>query len=124
VAPARDVGGLSWPAPRAAAVARVGLGLQRDVGRVRLRGGIGATALWLPPAALVDRPLRTAPGPDEAGWFALALGPEAGLGLPFGRGLALGVDLGAHGAWLDVDGDGRARLGAVPSVAVGVELAP
>jgi hypothetical protein len=116
------VGAAGSPARPTVALARplgwtsLGAGWQGDRGLLRLRVGLGATALWLPPSAGGATP----GAPDTTGWLVGAAGPDLAAGVVLGRGWTVLGAVRTHVGALDPDLDGRVT--AVPWTVGGLGL--
>ena len=112
---ARQVEGTRVADPRASVWASTALGLQRDLGPLRLRGNLGLTGRVFPPDALVDGGPRL----SEAGFWHVAAGPGLGVGWVQGRRAGM-LEARAVASVLDLEGDGTTQL--VPMGWVGLSL--
>jgi len=122
-APSRRVDGQLQFRTRPVVWGSIATGYQRDVGRVRLRGALGLSPVWVPPSYLDgERDGQRDPYEvrSEAGWLFAALGPQLGVGWVLGRGWTLHAEIRPHVGVLDPDGDGIVQ--AVPWWVNGVGL--
>jgi hypothetical protein len=100
-----------------------GAGWQGDLGRLRLRAGLGVTGYWVPPrfedprrAVVLER------HPGEIGWIFAAAGPTASVGWVLGGGWTVTGSARPQVAWLDTDFDRRPEAVPIAAFAVGLEV--
>lgn len=120
VSPEREGFTVARPLGYAAGMA----GWQGDRGRLRLRVGLGLSAVWIPPNFPAGRPETVEVGerPGEVGWWFLAGGPTGSAGWVLGNGWSAVGTVRPHLAWLDVDFDGRASAVGWTAVSIGLEV--
>jgi uncharacterized caspase-like protein len=116
---ARVMQGKIGLAPREAVWTSAALGYQADWRRLRGRVALGATTVILPPDDVADSDHSE----SEAGWWMYGAGPTVGASWTVFGATALGAHARSHMAWLDVDGDGAARVVPIVNLGVGLELA-
>lgn len=117
--PARQVVDQRVANGRFAAWGTVAAGVQRDLGRLRLRGNLALTGRVFPPDALPAGGATL----SQVGFWHLALGPGGGVGLVEGR-TAVALEGRVLASWLDLTGAGRHLVVPVAWLGVSFETSP